>query len=154
MDHETPFTDAKGEFGKTPCCNKWPPFVESYAIRHLSLDGAASCKGGMYRHIYKVGYRGKEVRVACTDSTTKHADHDLELSPSAAIALFGKLDFALNTQVDVCPDGTVSDLCFVGPEKLNNPYNPDFPKQVDCIEKGCIPQDNSVNCSRYDWPKV
>jgi hypothetical protein len=154
MDDETPFTDATGERGKTPCCNKWPPFVESYAINHLSLDGVASCKGGMYRKIFRVGFKDKEVRIGCTDSTTRDADHELELSPLAARKLFERDDFPLNTKVKACPDGALSNLCEPDPEALNNPKNPAFPRQTDCVEKGCIPQDPFVDCSRYDWPRV
>ena len=155
VDHETPFTDEHGEKGKSGegCCNKWPPFVESFAIHQLSLNGAASCKGGMYKKIFKVKFKEQEIRIACTDSTTSKADHDLELSPSAATDLFGSVEFPLNTQVEVCPDGDLPNLCEPDEKALNNPNNPSFPRQRDCVEKGCIPQDNSVDCSRYGWPK-
>jgi hypothetical protein len=153
IDTETPFTDAHGEKGKSSCCNKWPLFVEGFTINHLSLDGAASCKGAMFRKIFKVASEGKEVRIGCTDSTTSDADHDLELSPSAAKTLFGSMEFPKNTQVEVCPDGSLTGLCEPENSKLNNPRNPSFPRQRDCVEKGCIPQDNSVDCSRSDWPQ-
>ena len=154
VDHETPFTDEHGEKGKSSCCNKWPPFVESFAIHNLSLNGAASCKGAMFRKIFKVKFKDQAIRIACTDSTTATADHDLELSPSAATDLFGSVEFPLNTEVEVCPDGDLPNLCEPDPKDLNNPKNPSFPTQRDCVEKGCRPQDNSVDCARYGWPTV
>jgi hypothetical protein len=160
VDNETPFTDATGERGKTGCCNKWPPFVESHAISELSLNGVASCKGAMYKKIFKVKFKEnkdtpeKEIRIACTDSTTKDADHELELSPLAAQDLFGSFEFPLNRQVTVCPDGALSSVCELDAKKLNNPHNPAFPRQRDCVEKGCIPQDPFYDCSRYGWPNV
>ena len=160
IDNDTPFTDATGERGKTGCCNKWPPFVESYARSDLSLNGVASCKGAMYKKIFKVKFKGtkdtdeKEIRIACTDSTTRDADHELELSPLAAMDLFGTYYFPLNTPVTVCPDGSLSSVCEVDAKKLNNPHNPAFPRQRDCVEKGCIPQDPFYDCDRYGWPRV
>src|ERR1044072_6484301 len=87
VDNDTPFTDATGERGKTGCCNKWPPFVEIYARTQLSLNGVASCKGAMYKKIFKVIFKQnndtpeKVIRTACADSTTADANHELELSP-------------------------------------------------------------------------
>jgi hypothetical protein len=160
VDNDTPFTDATGERGKTGCCNKWPPFVESHAITELSLNGVASCKGAMYKKIFKVKFKEnkdtpeKEIRIGCTDSTTTDADHELELSPLAAQDLFGSFEFPLNRQVTVCPDGALSSVCELDAKKLNNPHNPAFPRQRDCVEKGCIPQDPFYDCSRYGWPNV
>jgi hypothetical protein len=162
VDHDTPLMDQHGEKGMSGvgCCNKWPPFVESFAITNLGLDGAASCKGAMYKKIFKVSHkmRGREkdneVRIACTDSTTKDADHDLELSPAASRILFERDDFPRNSPVTICPDGALSSVCEPDPTKgqLNNPKNPRHPRQIDCIEKGCIPQDNDYDCSRTGWP--
>ena len=154
IDKETPFTDEHGERGKSSCCNKWPPFVESFAIHNLGLNGAASCKGAMFRKIFRVNFKDKTIRIACTDTTTSTADHDLEISPAAAVDLFDSVEFPLNTEVEVCPDGDLSNLCEPDASKLNNPRNPSFPRQRDCIEKGCIPQDNSVVCERYGWPST
>ncbi len=153
VDSETPFTDEHGEFGKSSCCNKWPPFVESFARNHLSLNGVASCKGSMFMKTFKVKFNGKEIRIGCTDSTTATADHELELSPLAAKDLFGSMEFPLNQKVQACEDGALTDVCKLDVSKLNNPHNPAFPRQVDCVEKGCKPQDNSVTCERFDWPK-
>jgi Domain of unknown function (DUF4157) len=162
VDHDTPLMDQHGEKGMSGigCCNKWPPFVESFAITNLGLNGVASCKGAMYKKIFKVSHkiRGREkeneVRIACTDATTRDADHDLELSPAASRILFERDDFPKNSPVTICPDGALSSVCEPDPGKgqLNNPNNPKFPRQIDCIEKGCIPQDNEYDCSRTGWP--
>ena len=154
LDFETPFIDEGGEHGKSGCCNKWPPFVESYARSNLGLNGAASCKGGMYLGIYKVRHGGNEIRVGCTDSMGP-ADHELELSPRAAVDLFGPDDFATNTPVEVCPDGRLSEVCQPEPKALNGPHiKGQVPTQKSCVAKGCYPQDPSVDCSRYGWPRV
>ncbi len=155
IDFETPFIDEGGEHGKTGCCNKWPPFVESFARSDLGLNGAASCKGGMFLGIFKVRHGDSEIRIGCTDSTTSDSDHDLEISPRAAVDLFGSDEFPKNTSVEVCPDGRLSGVCQPEPKDLNGPHlRGKSPTQKSCVAKGCYPQDSSVDCSRFGWPDV
>ncbi|NUO03158.1 MAG: hypothetical protein HUU01_21315 [Saprospiraceae bacterium] len=145
-DSDTPFTDEKGEYGRSSCCNKWPPSVEYYSRQYLNLNGAASCRPEHKKKIATVKHGEKEVRVACMDTIPRDSTQLIELSPKAAIDLYGKYQ---NANVEVCYTGVIEDenLCYV------ETPTPRYPRITQCLEKNCIPQDPfTETCEFYGWP--
>lgn len=147
-DTDTPFTNREGTQGETNCCNKWPPFVEYYAREHLALNGVASCRPERRRQIAIIKHKDQTVRVGCMDTIPKDKSQIIELSPKAAVDLYGELK---NATVEVCYENRIADenLCYT---ETPTPRNP---RLSQCVEPRCMPQDPFVEtCENYGWPKV
>jgi hypothetical protein len=128
-----PDPDAKREKGVAACCNVFPRFVDSEAIRR-GFNGAASCKPqyiGRSATVTPTDKSKSAVRVVCAD-TRANNNNVIELGEQAAVKAFGNK--SLQERAKVCYEpGNVPGLCYLETD-CNKTTNP---TESQCLPSGC-----------------